>query len=82
MAHKLSGSYARVLAHFAAAVRPQPRPLADAQAQQYAPPPAPAPAPAQEVDVASQLERLADLKDQGILTEEEFAAQKAKLLGT
>ena len=50
--------------------------------EQYAPPPAPAPAPAQEVDVASQLERLADLKDQGILTEEEFAAQKAKLLGT
>jgi hypothetical protein len=29
-----------------------------------------------------QLERLAALKDQGILTEEEFAAQKAKLLGT
>jgi len=55
---------------------------ADAQAQQYAPPPAPAPAQAQEVDVVSQLERLADLKDQGILTEEEFAAQKAKLLGT
>ena len=50
--------------------------------EQYAPPPAPAPAPAQEVDVASQLERLADLKDQGILTEEEFTAQKAKLLGT
>ena len=50
--------------------------------EQYAPPPQPAPAPAQEVDVVSQLERLADLKDQGILTEEEFAAQKAKLLGT
>ena len=27
------------------------------------------------------LERLGALKDQGILTEEEFAAQKAKLLG-
>jgi hypothetical protein len=32
--------------------------------------------------VITQLERLAALKDQGILTEEEFAAEKAKLLGT
>jgi hypothetical protein len=31
-------------------------------------------------DVADQLRRLADLRDEGILTEEEFAAQKAKLL--
>jgi hypothetical protein len=47
--------------------------------QQYAPPP---PAePAQEDDVVTQLERLGALKDQGVLTEEEFAAQKAKLLG-
>ena len=43
-----------------------------------APPPAP---PAQEEDVITQLERLGALKAQGILTEEEFAAQKAKLLG-
>lgn len=39
-----------------------------------------APAPDQE-DVISQLERLGALKAQGILTEEEFQAQKAKLLG-
>ncbi len=39
------------------------------------------PAPAAEVDVISQLERLGALKAQGLLTEEEFAAQKAKLLG-
>ena len=38
-------------------------------------------APAQEVDVITQLERLGALKAQGLLTEEEFAAQKAKLLG-
>ena len=43
---------------------------------QYAPPP-----PAPEEDVITQLERLGALKAQGILTEEEFAAQKAKLLG-
>jgi hypothetical protein len=49
---------------------------------QYAEPePAPAPA-APEPDPISRLKELAALKDQGILTEEEFAAQKAKLLGT
>ena len=56
---------------------------ADAQAyqeQQYAPPPA-APAAGIEDDVVEQLQKLAGLRDQGILTEEEFAAQKAKLLG-
>jgi Short C-terminal domain len=46
---------------------------------QYA---APAPAPAApEADPIAQLKQLAELKDQGILTEEEFAAQKAKILG-
>jgi hypothetical protein len=43
--------------------------------------PAPAPAAA-EPDVIDQLKRFAELRDQGILTEEEFAAQKAKLLGS
>ena len=43
-----------------------------------APPPAPA-APA--ADPIQQLKELADLKQQGILTDEEFAAQKAKILG-
>lgn len=32
------------------------------------------------VDTASQLEKLATLRDQGVLTPEEFADQKAKLL--
>ena len=32
------------------------------------------------VDVAEQLKKLADLKDSGVLTEEEFNNQKAKLL--
>lgn len=41
----------------------------------------PAAAPAQD-DPIAQLERLGQLKAQGILTEEEFAAQKAKILGT
>jgi hypothetical protein len=45
-----------------------------------APPPAPAPA-ADPVDLADQLRKLASLRDEGILTDEEFAAQKARLLG-
>ena len=32
------------------------------------------------VDTASQLEKLAGLRDQGVITPDEFAAQKAKLL--
>ena len=49
------------------------------------PEPAPAPAPvaaAPAPDPMQQLRELAALKDQGILTEEEFASQKAKILGT
>ncbi len=38
-------------------------------------------APAPQEDVISQLERLGALKAQGVLTEEEFQAQKAKILG-
>jgi Short C-terminal domain len=46
---------------------------------QFAPQPAPAaPAP----DSNEQLKELAELKNQGILTDEEFAAQKAKILGS
>ncbi|MFZ4719622.1 MAG: SHOCT domain-containing protein [Ilumatobacteraceae bacterium] len=44
------------------------------------PPAAPAAAPAGD-DTIAKLQQLAELKNQGILTEEEFAAQKAKLLG-
>jgi len=43
------------------------------------PPPAPAPAPAAP-DLATQLTQLASLRDQGVLTDEEFTAQKTKLL--
>jgi Short C-terminal domain len=52
------------------------------QQQQYAEPQYAEPAPAEpEPDPIAQLKQLAELKDQGILTEEEFAAQKAKILG-
>jgi putative oligomerization/nucleic acid binding protein len=52
------------------------------QEPQGAPAPAP-PAPAAPAadSTIDQLKELGELKSQGILTEEEFAAQKAKLLG-
>jgi hypothetical protein len=52
--------------------------------QQYAeqaPPPAAAPAVPSEDDAIAQIEKLGALKEKGLLTEEEFTAQKAKLLG-
>jgi hypothetical protein len=39
-------------------------------------------AAAPQESAIDQLKQLAQLKDQGILTEEEFAAQKAKILGS
>jgi hypothetical protein len=48
------------------------------QVQPAAPAPAPAPAP---VDALDELGKLADLHDRGALTDAEFAAEKAKLLG-
>lgn len=55
---------------------------ADAQ-QQYAPPPPQyvAPAPAQD-DLAAQLQQLAELHNTGVLSDQEFAAAKAKVLAS
>jgi hypothetical protein len=54
--------------------------------EQQAPPPAAAPAPAAaapagEPDYMAELQQLAQLRDQGILTPEEFEAKKKQLLG-
>ena len=55
-----------------------------AQQQQYAPQPqyvqAPPPPAAPAKDTVTQLKELAELKNQGILTDAEFEAQKAKVL--
>jgi hypothetical protein len=48
------------------------------QQQYYQQPPPPPPAPPR--DTVTQLKELAELKSQGILTDAEFQAQKAKLL--
>ena len=59
--------------------RQQNRWAEEAPQEQYeeAPPPAAAP-----VDPVERLKDLAELRDSGALTEEEFAAQKAKVLGS
>jgi hypothetical protein len=51
------------------------------QQQAYAPPPPQPQAPA-ETDMLTQLQQLGELRSAGVLTEEEFAAQKAKILGS
>ena len=50
-----------------------------AEQQQYAPPPAPE-APA-ELDYTAELQQLAQLHEQGILTDAEFEAKKSQILG-
>jgi hypothetical protein len=48
------------------------------------PPPAaapPPPAPAPDDSLAAELERLATLRDRGLLSDAEFAAAKSRLLG-
>jgi membrane protease subunit (stomatin/prohibitin family) len=52
------------------------------QQQQYEAPPQQYAAPAAAPDPIEQLQKLAELKNQGILTEAEFEAQKAKILAS
>jgi hypothetical protein len=46
--------------------------------QQYAPPPPPPPSGGTDIDLLS---KVAQLHEQGVLTDEEFAKEKAKILG-
>lgn len=65
-AERFAGRDAQIAAQRQAAYEEQ------TEGQQPAAPPA---------DLVKQLKELAELRDQGILTEDEFAAQKAKILG-
>jgi Short C-terminal domain len=47
----------------------------------YAPPPAPPTAPPGGEDLVARLQQLSELHAQGAITDEEFSAAKAKLLG-
>jgi len=51
---------------------------AQQQAQQYAAPP---PAASAADDEVAQIEKLAELRNKGILTEDEFEAKKRQILG-
>ncbi|MGW1623444.1 SHOCT domain-containing protein [Streptomyces sp. NPDC002172] len=51
------------------------------QQQQAAPPPAAQPVADEMTVKMDQLKQLADLKAQGVLTDEEFAEQKRRILG-
>ena len=75
-ADKNAAAYAHAEQTYEQESAPPPQQVAPPPQEQYAPP-----APPPQDDVIAQLERLGALKAQGILTEEEFAAQKAKLLG-
>ena len=56
--------------------------IAELQAQQAAAAPQQAvPAAASEVDPAAEIQKYAALKEQGMLSEEEFAAKKKQILG-
>jgi hypothetical protein len=52
--------------------------------QDQAPPPPPPPQEpaAPQADMLTQLQQLGELRESGVLTEEEFAAQKAKILAS
>ena len=71
----VSGRVAHRQAERYAAQEPQ---YAEPPPQQYA---APAPAAPQQDEQVAKLQELAQLHKQGILSDEEFAAAKAKVLG-
>lgn len=52
----------------------------EAQYEQQAPPPPPAPADSGTDDMIAQLKQLGELHEAGVLTDEEFAVQKAKVM--
>jgi len=58
--------------------RRQSRKYAD---EEQAAAPAPAPVEPSEDDMMEQLEKLGELKDKGILTQDEFDAKKKQILG-
>ena len=75
-ADKNAQAYASAMNNATAQQAPPPQEYAPVE-EQYAPP-----APSPEEEMIAQLERLGALKAQGLLTDEEFAAAKQKLLAS
>ncbi|GAA1236597.1 hypothetical protein GCM10009657_10340 [Oryzihumus leptocrescens] len=80
----VSGGVRRHAEQKQASAAPPPQPAAAPPPPQPAaapPPPSPASETAMSTDdKISKIKQLGELKDQGLLTEEEFAAEKAKVL--
>ncbi len=71
------------LAAPSAPVQPQPPPQQTSNAvppPPAPPPPAPRASGGQEADIFASIERLADLRQKGVLTEDEFSSKKSELL--
>ncbi len=83
-AEKFAGRDAQIYADrqqaYAQQAYPQPAYAQPAYPPQAYAQPAPAPVAAPPVDMVTQLSQLGELRDKGILTDEEFAAGKAKIL--
>lgn len=80
----IAGTATAVSGRVAAGQQAKMQQAAPPAVQPSPPPDAPPPPPAATGitdDVVEQLTKLGDLRDAGILTEEEFAAKKAKMLG-
>jgi hypothetical protein len=86
VSRRQAGKWARQGQQQGYAEQPPPQQYAQPQQQyaqpapQYAPPPPPPPADPM-ADKLAQLKQLGELKEQGVLTEAEFAAQKQRILG-
>jgi hypothetical protein len=81
-AERFAGRDAQIAADRQQAYEQQAAPPPQAMPTQTMPPQTmPPAADAGTADTIAQLKDLAELKAQGVLTEEEFAAQKAKILG-
>ncbi|MFC7528684.1 SHOCT domain-containing protein [Actinoplanes sp. GCM10030250] len=78
VSRRQAGRWSRQAEQQQAYAEPQPQ-----QQQYYAPPPPPPPPPADPMaGKLEQLQQLGELKKQGVLTEAEFAQQKARILGS
>lgn len=81
VSNRVSRRQANRWANQAAAEQPPPQYYEQPPPQQYQPAPAAAPVTgAGEGDMLAQLEKLGQLHEAGVLTDDEFAAQKARIL--
>jgi uncharacterized membrane protein YebE (DUF533 family) len=78
---RLAGAAALGTVAYQSGKRHEEQAQVDEQAQAAPAPAAAAPAAAPADDTTAELERLAQLHQQGVLTDEEFSAAKAKALG-